>query len=210
MKATIATSLLALTLAVSARPSPSRLTRRQDTCLLDTVSNPDSTDVENAINQWASDVSTVNEYLNVIAAGGLSDPTDLLAATQAVLLSAQDEPCQFQTLKNNPDAQGSNVVPKFACAISDLDSVFGPHVLDNLNMIISDPSDTTTVANAVQDINNFRCCNVLPDVDTLFLDSAVDFGIANVVPLSVPRENACASITCTPACAGLDNGSAGK
>ena len=203
------TAILAFTSATLARPSQ-RLRARQTTCLLDTVADPSSTDVENAINQWASDVSTVNLFLDTIEAGGLSDPNDLLAATQAVLISASDEPCQFGTLKNNPDAQGAAVVPKFACAISDLDSVFGPHVLDNLNAIIADPTNTDTVTNAVADINVFRCCNVLPDVDTLFLDSAVDFGIADQVPLSVPRENACANIQCTPACEGLDNGSAGK
>jgi hypothetical protein len=210
MKAAVATTLLALTAtAVSARPSRSRLSARQTTCLLDTVSNPDSTDIENAINQWASDVSTVNNYLNIVQEGGFSDPNDLLAATQAIFITASDEPCQFQTLKNNPDAQGDNVVPKFACAISDLDGIFGTGVLDNLNAIIADPSNTDTVTNAVASINIARCCNVLPDVDTLFLDSATDFGIANLVPLSVPRENACANIECTPACAGLDNGSAG-
>ena len=210
MKAAVATTLLAFTAtAVSARPSRARLSARQTTCLLNTVSNPDSTDIENAINQWASDVSTVNNYLNIIEEGGLSDPNDLLAATQAIFVTASDEPCQFQTLKNNPDAQGDNVVPKFACAISDLDGIFGTGVLDQLNDIIADPSNTDTVTNAVANINIARCCNVLPDVDTLFLDSAVDFGIADQVPLSVPREDACANIQCTPACAGLDNGSAG-
>ena len=210
MKAAVATTLLAFTAtAVSARPSRARLSARQTTCLLNTVSNPDSTDIENAINQWASDVSTVNNYLNIIEEGGLSDPNDLLAATQAIFITASDEPCQFQTLKNNPDAQGDNVVPKFACAISDLDGIFGTGVLDQLNDIIADPSNTDTVTNAVANINIARCCNVLPDVDTLFQDSAVDFGIADQVPLSVPREDACANIQCTPACAGLDNGSAG-
>ena len=211
MKAAVATTLLAFTAtAVSARPSRARLSARQTTCLLNTVSNPDSTDIENAINQWASDVSTVNNYLNIIEEGGLSDPNDLLAATQAIFITASDEPCQFQTLKNNPDAQGANVVPKFACAISDLDGIFGTGVLDQLNDIIADPSNTDTVTTAVANINIARCCNVLPDVDTLFLDSAVDFGIADQVPLSVPREDACANIQCTPACAGLDNGSAGR
>ena len=210
MKAVVATTLLALTAtAVSARPSRYRLASRQTSCLLNTVSNPDSTDVINAINQWASDVSTVNNYLNIIDAGGFASTDDLLAATQAIFVTASDEPCQFQTLKNNPDAQGANVVPKFACAISDLDGIFGTGVLDNLNAIIADPGNTDTVTNAVANINIARCCNVLPDVDTLFLDSATDFGVANQVPLSVPRENACANIQCTPACAGLDNGSAG-
>ena len=209
MKATIATSLLAITSLASAHPSSSRLRTRQTSCLLNTVSNPSTQDIENAIFQWNDDVNSVNQFLNTIAEGGLTNPSDLLAATQAVLVSASDEPCQFQTLQNNADFQGA-VVPKLSCAISDLSSVFQPHVLDNLNAIIANPNDTQTVTNAVADINVFRCCNVLPDVDTLFLDSATDSGIANVVPLSVAREEACASIGCTPACDGLDNGSAGK
>ena len=203
MKSTTAAAVLAFAAAATCSP----LLKRQDTCILNTASNPSQQDVINAINQWAVDVSTVNDFLNNV--GSVTDPTDLLTKTQAVLLNAQDEPCQFQTLKNNPDLQGV-VVPKFSCAVSDLDSVFGPHVLDNLNAIIADPSNTDTVTNAVADINVFRCCNVLPDVDTLFLDSATDFGVADQVPLSVPRENACANIQCTPACDGLNNGSAGK
>lgn len=209
MKAIIATSLALATLA-AARPS-TNLRTRQSSCLLDTVSNPSTQDIENAINQWASDVSTVNSFLDAVAAGtfSTSDPADLQAIASAILVSASDEPCQFQTLQNNADFQGG-VVAKLQCAIDDLSSVFQPHVLDNLNDIINNPSDADIVSNAVQDINNFRCCNVLPDVDTLFLDSAVDSGISDQVPLSVPREQACASITCTPACQGLDNGSAGK
>jgi hypothetical protein len=210
MKATIATSLLAVTSLAAARPSSYKLRSRQTSCILDTVANPSTQDIENAIIQWNDDVNTVNEFLNTIADGGLTNPSDLLAATQAVFVSASDEPCQFQTLQNNADFQGGDLVPKLSCAISDLSSVFQPHVLDNLNAIIANPNNTVTVTNAVADINIFRCCNVLPDVDTLFLDSATDSGIANVVPLSVSREEACASISCTPACDGLDNGSAGK
>ena len=48
----------------------------------------------------------------------------------------------------------------FECAGQDLMNVFGTHVLDNLNTIISDPADTGAVQTAVDDINSFRCCNV--------------------------------------------------
>ena len=204
MKSSSAAAILAFAASVTSSP----LFRRQGTCIVNTVSNPSSTDIVNAINQWAIDVSAVNDYLNTV--GSITDPNDLLIKTQAVLMNAQDEPCQFKTLKNNPDASGPGVQPKFACAVGDLDSVFQLHVLDNLNAIIADPSNTDTVANAVADINIKRCCNVLPDVDTLFLNSAVDFGVADQVPLSVPREDACADIDCVPACDGLADGSAGK
>ena len=44
---------------------------------------------------------------------------------------------------------------------------------------------------------------VLPNVDTLFLNSATLLDVANQVPLSVSPEDACANIRCTPACARL-------
>jgi len=37
---------------------------------------------------------------------------------------------------------------------------------------------------------------VLPDVDILWQDSADDEGISNLVPISAPREDSCAGITC--------------
>lgn len=112
------------------------------------------------------------------------------------LLSAQDEPCQLSTLLNNPDAQANALSDAFACAAADLGNVFGAHVLDNLNTIIDDPANVDAAAAAVADIDNFRCCNVLPDVDLLRVDSADDFGVADRVPITAPREDACAAVDC--------------
>jgi len=81
----------------------------------------------------------------------------------------------------------------------DLMRVFGPHVLENLQSIINSPTDTNVVTMAVNDINKFRCCNVLPDCDVLWEASADDAGVSDKVPIEAPREDACAGIGCTNA-----------
>lgn len=136
-------------------------------CIVDTVMNPSQTDVENSINQWNDDVNTVNDFLNN-AANVISqnDPDALVSAAQTALASAQDEPCQLMTLASQPDfSDGPNA---FECAVMDLMNVFEVHVLSNLNAIIANPTDTTGVQSAVDDINEFRCCNVLGDASTCF------------------------------------------
>ena len=102
------------------------------------------------------------------------------------------------TLASQPDF--STGPAAFTCAVQDLMNVFQIHVLDNLMNIIANPDDDTTVQTAVDDINAFRCCNVLPDADILWLDSAADNGIVGQVTITAGRENACANIICTPFC----------
>lgn len=75
---------------------------------------------------------------------------------------------------------------------ANVQAVFGPQVIDNLQSII-DGGDVTTAVNA---INQVRCCNVLPDLDVLWLQAAEDYGLIGQVNTVVPRENACSSITC--------------
>ncbi|KAK4550305.1 hypothetical protein LTR36_003272 [Oleoguttula mirabilis] len=213
MKSFTAALVLALAAAATAAPS-SRLRsakRQSGTCLLDTVSNnPSVQDIENAINQWNDDVNTVNAYLNDF--GNLAGPDAIVSATQQVLLSAQDEPCQFATLTSNSDFVGGSVTAAFDCANTDLGLVFKEHVLDNLNTIIQNPSDPPTFNAAVGDINFFRCCNVLPDADILWRDSAEDNGLGLSVNTVAGRPDACASIDCTGIddCKALDNGAFGK
>ncbi|KAF2140686.1 uncharacterized protein K452DRAFT_288779 [Aplosporella prunicola CBS 121167] len=163
-------------------------------CILDTVDNPSAQDAENAINQWNEDVGKVNDFLNDFST--LGDATAIQDAAMNVLRFAQDEPCQLQTLLNNPDFIGGST-NGFNCARDDLQKVFQPHVLDNINDIIMSPGSNSTTQGAVDDINTFRCCNVLPDLDILWQDSATDNGIADVVPIMAGRENACMSIDCT-------------
>jgi hypothetical protein len=205
---TSSTAVLALAAIASAAPH----TKRQNTCIVQTVMNPNTDQVAASINQWNTDVNTVNTvntFLNnapnLIAA---NDPDALASATMTALTNAQDEPCQLMTLASQSDF--SNGPAAFTCAVQDLMNVFQQHVLDNLMNIIANPGDTTSVQSAVDDINGFRCCNVLPDASILWLDSADDNGISNQVPIAAAREDACSSISCTPFCDTLDNGSNGK
>jgi hypothetical protein len=122
--------------------------------------DPGVNGVRASITQWDIDVKTVNKFLN--AAPGLIGNTDaLLSQTKMALTNAQDEPCQLMTLASQKGIIG---VPAFDCAVQDLMNVFEVHVLDNLNQIISTPDDTRLVQAAIDDVNAFRCCNVLPDV----------------------------------------------
>jgi hypothetical protein len=203
MKSFTSAAVLGLAAAASAHPS-SRLGRRQDTCIVDTVTGTNDPNVVAAsINQWFQDVITVNNFLNTAAS--ITDPTELQSAAQAALVNAQDEPCQLATLTSTSDL-GSDVTPAFQCAGQDLMRVFGDHVITNLNNIIADPSNTELVTDAIQDINDFRCCNVLSDASILWLDNAADNGLVGTVPTQAPPEDACSSIGCTQSCTALDNG----
>jgi len=211
MKSFTAAMILGLTVAATAAPSSRLLASKRQTpdlCLVNTRTNPSATDVENAINQWNNDVNGVNNFLNEV--GGVTDPVQLQMMTDVALAFAQDEPCQFATLQSIPGFAGQSLTPAFDCANADLSAVFKPHVITNLMTIIANPSDSVGVAAAVQDIQNFRCCNVLPDADILWRDSAEENNISNSVNTVAGRPDECASIDCTPACAGDSNGIFGK
>ena len=75
--------------------------------------------------------------------------------------------------------------------------------------IIANPTDTNSVNTAVNNINMFRCCNVLGDASILWLDAATTNGISDEVTTVAPFEDACNKISCTNFCGRLDNGSAG-
>jgi hypothetical protein len=182
---------LVLVSVVAASP----LQARQDnTCIANTATNPMSSDIQNSIVQWNADVVAVNGFLD--SALGL-DSQDLGLQASVALLNAQDEPCQLQTLANDGALDGFGTVAAFACAVSDLEAVFGDHVITNLKTIIKDPTDTDAVQAAVQDVNFFRCCNVLPDADILWTDAAEEDGIFGQVPTTAPRPNACLLIDCS-------------
>lgn len=206
MKSFTTAAILGLTAAASARPS-TRASKRQDTCIVDTVTGSNDVNVISAsINQWFQDVNVVNNFLNTFST--LTNAFDIQSAAQTALTNAQDEPCQLMTLTSTVDL-GSDVTAAFQCAGQDLMNVFGDHVLTNLNTIIANPNNTASVQAAVDDINIFRCCNVLTDASILWLDNAADNGLVGSVPTDAPRPDACANIECTQACTGLDNGSFG-
>ncbi|CAD0087002.1 unnamed protein product [Aureobasidium mustum] len=185
--------------------------RRQaaDVCMVDSVtSNPSTDDIKASIDQWNTDVSTVNAFLN--EASGLARGMEIQNATMQTLLFAQDEPCQLKTLISNSDFIGGGT-DAFNCAAMDLMVVFDTHVLQNLRTIIMSPSDGDVITHAINDINTFRCCNVLPDANILWLDSATDSGISDQVNLTPGREDACANIDCSTVstaanCTSLNNG----
>ncbi|KAK3050271.1 hypothetical protein LTR09_008420 [Extremus antarcticus] len=207
MKSFTSAAVLGLAALASASPRSQSKRQTQPGCIVDTVVGASTDQVAASINQWFADVNTVNSFLND-APGLISDPGTLLQRASAALVNAADEPCQLMTLTSTSDL-GSDVTDAFECAGQDLMRVFGDHVITNLNTIIASPNNTVAVQSAVDDINAFRCCNVLSDASILWQDNAADNGLAGSVPISAPQEDACASITCTQACTGLDNGSFG-
>jgi hypothetical protein len=123
------------------------------------------TDVQTFVIDWATDVTNVNDFLNGIFEETLStaDPDTLVSNAQLAQIFATDEPMELMRLGSltGLSQQGIN-------AAMNLMQVFGPGVLDNLAKIIADPTDSTTVTNTVNAINDVRCFNVLPDLCILW------------------------------------------
>ncbi|KIX94664.1 uncharacterized protein Z520_09710 [Fonsecaea multimorphosa CBS 102226] len=188
MKSFVAASLLALVGAAAAAPSTLRFAKRENP---DNSCGPDpgSAAIANAINQWNSDVVTVNSFLDEAAS---LDTSTLLVDLETALTAAQDEPNQLNVLACESDVAGTPA----QTAANDLFNGFENNVLVPLGNIIANPSDANNVAMQLQTINQFRCCHVLPDLDVLWSGTAEDEGVANIVPITAPRPNTCASISC--------------
>ncbi|KAK4629222.1 hypothetical protein CLAFUW4_07638 [Fulvia fulva] len=172
-------------------------------CILNTITTPSASDVASSIIQWNSDVNNVNAFLNSVASqqqqpGGVTDFASLSSATQTALTIASDEPCQLATLSTGSPLNDA----KFACAVADLNDVFKAHVLDQLVIVRDNAGDQDVRDQAVQEINNFRCCNVLPSASTMWAQQAAANQITGV-PTEAAREDACGSIICTPSCSDL-------
>jgi len=190
MKSFVAASLLAL-IGASAATSTLRFAKRNNpdnSCGAD----PGQVGVANAINSWNTDVQTVNAFLESAAAGG-HDESSLLSGLENALTFAQDEPNQLNILACN-----EGVVPGTPgqTAADDLFAGFENNVLVPLGNIIQNPTDADNVATQLQTINQFRCCNVLPDLDILWEQTAADEGLVGTVPISAPRPSTCAAISC--------------
>ena len=184
MKVFTAASLVALlsSTALGAPPPPSWNTAKRQ-------SDPSVAAVENAINSWNFDVDTVNNFLN--HAPGQSG-SQLQHAARVALAAAQNEPTQLGVLASISDFSNDQ---QYQGAVLNLQEVFG-NVPSSLQNIIDDPSDAGRVSTQLLQINNVRCCNVLPDLDILWQDAADDYGISNIVNTAVPRPNACATTDC--------------
>ena len=177
MKSFYATSLLALVAATTAIPFPAKLVARE----------PTQDQVQTAIDNWRTDVINVNSFLD--SATSLSS-TDLQSAAQTALGFANDEPVELAVL-----SAISGLADNAESAITLLEEVFG-NVPTDLQNIINNSGDSNNVNLQLQEINDTRCCNVLPALDILWQACADDEGISNLVDTSVPRPNACSSVNC--------------
>lgn len=93
-----------------------------------------------------------------------------------------------QLLANDPNNDGGATPDASTCATSDLlnDLVNGQRAIvsiafDFASLVVeaskdiikdADAGDSDAVANLVSIVNSYRCCNVLPDLDIVLLDSA--------------------------------------
>jgi hypothetical protein len=161
-----------------AAPSNMRLAKRQ--------TGPPQDQVVAAINSWNSDVAMVNNFLNTPPTTGI----DYANFASFTLGFAIDEPNELMILASIPalSTDATN-------AIQDLRAVFG-RVLTNLQDIINNQNDLAIIKQDIYNINEVRCCNVLPDLDVLWTAAADAEGVSNLVNLVVPSENACAAINC--------------
>jgi hypothetical protein len=193
---------------------------------LATVDFPVNSDVKAAINDWNTDVVTVNDFLNSVH-DQLSDLATLASNAQNIVDNfAKDEPNQLKTLGNwfNASAQPDVPTDAFDCAFDDLatgkvidgatfnfDTLVIKQFTDFIIPLAQAGNADGTVAQ-VGEVNSFRCCNVLPDLDILWRDSAISAGFSETdIPFSPARPDACASIDCSTTtgasdCKSQDNG----
>jgi hypothetical protein len=161
-----------------AAPSNMRWAKRQ--------TGPSQSEVVAAINSWNSDVAMVNNFLNTPPTTG----NDYAGFASLTLGFAKDEPNELVTLASIPalSTDATN-------AIQDLRTVFG-RVLTNLQDIIDNQNNLTIIKQDIYNINEVRCCNILPNLDVLWAAAADAEGVSNLVNLVAPNENACAAINC--------------
>jgi hypothetical protein len=187
-------SILALVASTAAAPSSNSLRygKRQvggpgvsSVCTLTT--EPSAQDVANALGTWLNDVENVNNFLNIV--GGITDPDTIEGLASGALNNALDEPSELNVLACIP-ALGQND------AIESAAGGFETNVLDPLMDIAANGANTAQVNADILQINTFRCCTLLPDLDSLWLAAAEDEGLIGSVDVTVPRPNACASIVC--------------
>ena len=192
------------------------------------VPAPGTPDVQAAINDWNNDVVTVNDFLNGVS-DLLSDLPTLAAHAQNIVDNfAKDEPNQLKTLHNWFIGPNTPDVPTaaFNCAFDDLATgqVLDGETFNFDTLVIKQFTDfiipdaqagkADFVLSQVGEVNSYRCCNVLPDLDILWRDAAISAGFTDAdVPFSPPRPDACASIDCSPditkgasTCGTQDNG----
>lgn len=202
---------------------------------LPTVAQPKSSDVSAAILAWADDVNAVNTFLDG-AEANLGDLATLASDAQNARDNfAIDEPNQLGTLTNwfnndpnNPDSRDTSGPDAFNCATNDLavGQTIG-NTLFNFESLVKDVFDnivndaqagnSDAVKAQLDVVNSFRCCNVLPDLDIIWKDTAesaelsIQTSITGGVPITAARPAACNGLDCSTTegastCATEDNG----
>lgn len=215
-------SIIALAAGAIASPNVATISKRG----LATVAVPVQSDVQAAIHDWNNDVVTVNNFLNTVH-DQLSDLSTLATNAQNIVDNfAKDEPNQLQTLANwfNQSAQPDVPTDAFNCAFDDLATgqVLNGETFNFATLVIKQFTDfiipdaqagnADFVTAQVDEVNSYRCCNVLPDLDILWKDAAISAGFAEAdVPFSPARPDACPSIDCSTTlgasdCGAKDNG----
>jgi len=202
---------------------------------LATVPQPSSSDVSAAILAWADDVNAVNTFLDG-AEANLGDLATLASDAQNARDNfAKDEPNQLGTLTNwfnndpnNLDSRDTSGPDAFNCATNDLavgqtigNTVFNFESLvkDVFDNIVEDAQagNADAVKAQLDVVNSFRCCNVLPDLDIIWKDTAesaeltIQTSITGGVPITAARPAACNGLDCSTTegastCATKDNG----
>lgn len=189
-------TLLALVVSTTAAPpstiSRLRYAKRQaggsgvdSFCTLTT--EPSVQDVSNALGTWLDDVNNVNNFLNIV--GSVTDPSEIEGLAEGALNNAMDEPLELNVLACIP-ALGQNA------AIDNAAAGFMINVLEPLMDVATNGANPEQVAADLLQINTFRCCQLLPDLDSLWEAAAADEGLIGSVDISVPRPDACATTTC--------------
>jgi hypothetical protein len=143
----ILTALFGCSLTV---PSTMRYAKRQ--------SGPSQNQVVAAIDNWNNDVTMVNSFLNTPPTTGASYG----ALASSTLGFAQDEPNELMIL-----SMITGLPPDATNAIQNLMQVFGG-VLTNLQDIINNQNDMNVINTDIANINQIRCCHVLPNLDALW------------------------------------------
>ncbi|KAH8896528.1 hypothetical protein GQ53DRAFT_819613 [Thozetella sp. PMI_491] len=191
----IMASLPALVASVAASPTSLRYAKRQirapgvgPVCMSTTA--PSAQDVENSLNTWLTEVNNVNTFLNGVH-NDLSNVNLLEGLARGALDNASDEPNQLGVL-----ACISGLIDDAENAIASAAAGFGDNVLMPLMDVTTNGADTQQVLADVAQINQFRCCTLLPGLDILWLAAAEDEGLVGQVTTSAPRPNACAAINC--------------
>ncbi|KAK8133269.1 hypothetical protein PG999_001442 [Apiospora kogelbergensis] len=176
MKFSILSTILAASTALAA-PS-SLLPPRQAAC--DQRQQPSEAEATGALRDWLAAVNTINAFVDNAARASSS------AAAHA-LQFAKHEPNDLKVL-----SRVCGVSDAYTRAVRDLGQVFGA-VLTNLQAVVDRPAAAPAAAAT---INRVRCCNVLPDLDVLWLEAAGAYGVVGQVQTDVPRPGACAAVQC--------------